>query len=250
MASSAATRISLNRAGRRYRGNAGRIHRRPTAFPLPARLRRECAPLTPWPREYECGCRRARAPQTRQSPSSSRVCSITMVRSSGTWPWLRPDRREKRRRFSRDGIEIVLADQPGERSGRGQSAHFANQAPIAAAKLQRRRPVALPKGILPARRGAGATSTRSCVISTMRHVDAPRIEVFARDGTRRPFLHRVRRRDRFFLAVARKTPYRPRSGMVPAFRIASRAAPWRAVTTLRMRSQVSRGRQFAKLIGR
>ena len=81
--------------------------------------------------------------------------------------------------FRRAGIEIVLAHEARER-GR-PAATRAVRAPWRRCAGQT--PAVVPgpspfqNGILPGSPGAGVTSTRSCVMSAMRHVDAPRMKV-------------------------------------------------------------------------
>jgi hypothetical protein len=116
--------------------------------------------------------------QTRQSPSSSRQRSITTVRSSGTWPvassWSARNAAGFPRRRDRDRAR----HEARERSGLGQCAQFAHQAPMRRPNSSGRPgPSPFQNGILPGSPGAGVTSTRSCVISTMRQVDAPRMNV-------------------------------------------------------------------------
>ena len=85
-------------------------------------------------------------------------------------------------------------------------------------------PSPFQNGATPGTPGAGETSTRSRVISSIRHVDAPSRNVWpsrasytissSSSPTRPP-------------PSTRKTPNRPRSGIVPAFVTASRCAPER-----------------------
>src|SRR5207247_1531165 len=93
-------------------------------------------------------------------------------------------------------------------------------APIARPN-SRGRPTFSPcqNGIRPGTPGAGDTSTRSCVISSTRQLDAPRRNtspsfvsktISSSSSPTRPFP---------FSAPARNTPYRPRSGIVPPFEI-------------------------------
>ena len=116
---------------------------------------------------------------TRQSPSSSRQRSTTMVRSSGTWPVASAWSARKRSRFSAA---------PGSRScsfTRRVSAAACGNARSSRTMAPMRRPNSsgrpgpspFQNGILPGSPGAGVTSTRSCVMSVMRHVDAPRMNV-------------------------------------------------------------------------
>ena len=94
------------------------------------------------------------------------------------------------------------------------------------------RPGASPcqNGILPGSPGAGETITRSWVISSIRQRGSAEHESFRRRGSRKPSPRRVRRRARLSLRPARNTPYSPRSGIVPPFRMAMRLAPCRGVS--------------------
>ncbi len=86
--------------------------------------------------------------QTRQSPSSSRQRSMTMVRSSGTGAgggFLIGEELEKI--FGCAGIEIVVGDEAGERGGLGQGAQFADKRADAAAEFKRAAgTIAFPEG--------------------------------------------------------------------------------------------------------
>ena len=100
-------------------------------------------------------------------------------------------------------------------------------------------------GILPGSPGAGETSTRSWVISSMRQLDAPSRNVSPTRDSNTISSSSSPTRPVPGLAPTRKTPYRPRSGMVPALAIATRSAPSREVSVCPTRSQVTRGRSSA-----
>ena len=76
-------------------------------------------------------------------------------------------------------VEAVLLDQARERHGPRQMQQFARHRADAAARIPPDARAVSPcqKGILPGSPGAGETSTRSCVISSMRQVQAPRMMV-------------------------------------------------------------------------
>ena len=101
------------------------------------------------------------------------------------------------------------------------------------------------KGIFPGSPGAGLTITLSWVISSMRQEEAPRTKTSpSRDSNTISSSSSPTRRC-VPSPPARKTPYRPRSGMVPALAMATRAAPSRARSVPAIRSQVRRGRSSA-----
>ena len=117
--------------------------------------------------------------QTRQSPISSRVRSMTMVRSSGTAVVAISWSARKRMRFS-----AAMASRSCSRVRRLSAALRGMSRSSRTSWPMRRpnssgRPALSPcqNGILPGWPGAGDTSTRSWVISSMRQVDAPRIKV-------------------------------------------------------------------------
>ena len=127
-------------------------------------------------------------------------------------------------------VEAVIALEPGLRLLRGvwwrssrTSLPIANPSSIG-------RPPASPfqNGIFPGWPGAGDTSTRSCVICSMRHVEAPRRNVSPARASNTISSSSSPTRARSRSAPARKTPYKPRSGIVPALAIATCLAPCRA----------------------
>ena len=103
-------------------------------------------------------------------------------------------------------------------------------------------PSPFQNGAIPGTPGAGETSTRSRVMSSIRQVEAPRTKVWpsrasytissSSSPTRPP-------------PSTRKTPKSPRSGIVPAFVTASRLAPVRPRIVPAVRSQTMRGRSSA-----
>ena len=105
---------------------------------------------------------------------------------------------------------------------------------------------AFQNGVLPGSPGAGDTMTRSWVISSIRHVEAPSRNVSptrlsntissSSSPTRAPGPR----------SPVRNTPYNPRSGIVPPLTTATRFAPSRAVRVFFTRSHVIRGRRSAK----
>ena len=93
-------------------------------------------------------------------------------------------------------------------------------------------------GILPGSPGAGVTTTRSNVMSSIRQVDAPSRNVSpGRDSYTISSSSSPTR-----VPSGRKTPYNPRSGMVPALVTASRCAPLRLRIMPATRSHTMRGR--------
>ena len=92
-------------------------------------------------------------------------------------------------------------------------------------------------GILPSSPGAGVTTTRSKVMSMMRHVVAPSRNVsptrlsYTISSSSSPTL----------VPSGRNTPNNPRSGMVPALVTAKRWAPARPRSTPLARSHTTRG---------
>ena len=182
--------------------------------------------------------------QTRQSPISSRNRSTTIVRSDGTAPVASCCSRRKVSRFE------------AARSSRWYSVRrrFVAFASLSAESSRDAAPIFWPSsygrptpspfqnGTAPGSPGAGDTSTRSRVISSIRHVDAPSRNVCparasytissSSSPTRPP-------------PSTRNTPKRPRSGIVPAFVTASRSAPSRARIDSPLRSQMMRGRSSA-----
>ena len=182
--------------------------------------------------------------QMRQSPISSRNRSTTIARSDGTTPVARCC---SCRNVSR--LRAANASSPTSSTSRCDA--FCSDSDVSS---REKRPIASPSsygrpipspfqnGTEPGTPGAGETSTRSRVISSIRHDDAPSMITWpARDSytissssspTRPP-------------PSTMKTPKRPRSGIVPAFVTASRRAPCRPRTTPPVRSQTMRGRSSA-----
>ncbi len=109
--------------------------------------------------------------QTRQSPSSSRTRSMTMVRSSGTWPVAASWSARNWRRFSAAlGSRSCCGDEAGERGGFGQGAQLADQSADAAAEFERAaRTVAFPEGHFAGLAGSGGDE--DAVVGDL--VDAP-----------------------------------------------------------------------------
>ena len=101
-------------------------------------------------------------------------------------------------------------------------------------------------GSLPGCPGAGVTSTRSGVMSSIRHELAPSTNTSpTRDSYTISSSSSPTRRGCLLVSEARNTPNRPRSGMVPPLVTASRCAPGRARMTPATRSQTRRGRSPA-----
>ena len=117
--------------------------------------------------------------QTRQSPSSSRVRSTTIVRSSGTAPRggrLVGDVLEQV--LGGEAIEIVIAHEAIDCAAGGRPRSSRTSRPMASPSSRGRAgPSAFQNGIFPGSPGAGETITRSCVISSMRQLEAPRTKV-------------------------------------------------------------------------
>src|SRR2546428_67796 len=101
------------------------------------------------------------------------------------------------------------------------------------------------KGMRPGTPGAGETSTRSCVISSTRQLDAPRRNTSPSFVSKTISSSSSPTRPLPFSAPARNTPYRPRSGIVPPLEIATTFAPSRDRTTPAVRSHTMRGRSSA-----
>ena len=118
--------------------------------------------------------------QTRQSPSSSRQRSMTMLRSSETWPVAACLVGEEAHEvFGGAGVEVVFGDEAGEGGGGRQGLKFAHHGADAAAEFERDgRGLRLSRrAFCRVRRARGETRTRSWVISSMRQVVAPRMKV-------------------------------------------------------------------------
>src|SRR5687767_2900054 len=80
----------------------------------------------------------------------------------------------------------------------------------------------------------------------MRHVEAPSRNVSPARASNTSSSSSSPTRALSFSAPDRNTPNSPRSGMVPAFAMATRLAPCRAITVPLTRSHVTRGRNSAK----
>lgn len=185
---------------------------------------------------------------TRQSPSSSRNRSTRIVRSSGTWP--------QASRCSDRYARTLSAAQASRPAAISRSR--ASSAPRAPSSL-RNAPTARPSssgrpswspfqnGSRPGTPGAGVTSTRSRVMSTIRQDVVPSVKTSpTRDSYTISSSSSPTRPPPFFgSAPARNTPNRPRSGIVPPEVTASRCAPGRPVTVPATRSQTTRGRSSA-----
>ncbi len=177
---------------------------------------------------------------TRQSPISSRKRSTTTVRSSGTTPVASTCSV----RYS-----TTLAAAQSSRSYRSRRCSWAT-AGGSSRTSRRKAPSARPSssgrpgrspcqnGILPGCPGAGVTTTRSKLMSSIRQVDAPSRNVSpgrlsytissSSSPTRVP--------------SGRNTPNSPRSGMVPPLVTARRRDPSRARSSPPTRSHTIRGR--------
>ena len=150
--------------------------------------------------------------------------------------------------FSRGGVEAVLFDKLAEGNGPRQTQKLATHLADLSPELHRPAGgVASPEWHFAGFSGSRRNVTLLCEISSMRQVDAPRTMVSplrlsktissSSSPTRAPFV-----------APARNTPYRPRSGIVPPLMIATRCDPWRGVSVFATRSQVIRGRKIGKLV--
>ncbi len=112
--------------------------------------------------------------QTRQSPISSGKRSITTVRSSGIAPVDSACSSRYMRRF-----DAARASRPDSRSAASapgpSSARSSRTSPPRARPSSNGRPGRSPRqnGVFAGCPGAGVTTTRSTVISSIRHVDAP-----------------------------------------------------------------------------
>ena len=113
--------------------------------------------------------------QIRQSPSSSRQRSTRIVRSSGTTPAAAPDRRDSAPGFRPPAGRDRGAAPAAERRRPAACCRSARTISPMCRPSSSGRPAAsaFQNGILPGSPGAGDTSTRSCVISSMRQLDAP-----------------------------------------------------------------------------
>ena len=181
---------------------------------------------------------------SRQSPISSRKRSTTTVRSEGTAPVaaacsFRNVSRLRAARSSRRCSSCRRARAFGSESAISSRDVW----PIAwPSSNGRPTPSPFQNGTAPGTPGAGETSTRSRVISSIRHVDAPSRNVCparasytissSSSPTRPP-------------PSTRCTPKRPRSGIVPAFVTARRRTPSRPRMSPAVRSQMMRGRSSA-----
>ena len=155
---------------------APRIHRRPTASRRRRPCGRESRRRPPWPMARGCG-----RPAARARRFSSRRDRRGRARSR----WSRRRAVRPSRRSDRAGIEEDALRRAGRRSW-----SLVRRAAAAAGGMRDRsrinRPIVRPssrgrparspfqKGILPGWPGAGETSTRSWVISSMRQDEAPR----------------------------------------------------------------------------
>ena len=117
--------------------------------------------------------------QTRQSPISSRKRSTTTVLSVGNAELRSCSRRNARRFLRGERIEVVVAAQPSPwRSSSESAASSRDAAPIRApSSYGRPTPSPFQNGTAPGTPGAGETSTRSRVISSIRQVEAPSMNV-------------------------------------------------------------------------
>ena len=146
-------------------------------------------------------------------------------------------------------VERVLVRKPLERLRRRTAPRArARSAPIASpSSYGRPTPSPFQNGTAPGTPGAGETSTRSRVISSIRHVDAPSRNVWparasytissSSSPTRPP-------------PSTRWTPKRPRSGIVPAFVTASRRAPVAAADDSRGAIPDDPRPELGELVGR
>ena len=186
--------------------------------------------------------------QTRQSPSSSRNRSTTIVRSSGTCPVAcrcsvrYASTLSQAQRSSPPSVRraraVVSSSRPNSRTN----------APIACPSSAGRDGVSpRQNGNRPGCPGAGETTTRSCVMSSIRQVLVPRVNTSpTRDSyTISSSSSPTRDGGPSVPEPTRYTPNRPRSGMVPPLVTASRCAPGLGVRTPVTRSQTSRGRSSA-----
>ncbi len=186
---------------------------------------------------------------TRQSPSSSRKRSTTMVRSSGTWP-------QASRCSSRYDSTLSAAQASRPAVTRRSRASSWDREPTSRRKAPRARPSSrgrpswspFQNGSLPGTPGAGETRTRSRVMSSIRQELVPSVKTSpTRDSYTISSSSSPTRPPPFFgSAPARNTPKSPRSGIVPPDVTASRCAPGRPVTVPAIRSHTTRGRSSAK----
>ncbi len=173
---------------------------------------------------------------------------MTIVRSSGTAPVASCWSARYCRKFSAASLSrSCLVTRRLIAASRLVSRISRTSFPIASPKgTVRSAASAFQNGIFPGCPGAGVTITLSCVISSMRQVDAPRTKVSPAEASKTiSSSSSPTRADWFFSVPARKTPYRPRSGIVPPLVMAMRFEPRRAVTIFATRSHVRRGRNSA-----
>ena len=192
---------------------------------------------------------------TRQSPSSSRTRSTTMVRRVGNGARRPPSDRagtaagSRRRARSRSCSRVSRSTRGGRRAaaaGRASAGRWRGRARAAGRRGRLSRTASCP-----ARPGAGETSTRSCVISSIRHDEAPSTNVSPTrlsktiSSSSSPTRARARagaERGRRRTARGRESCRRWRS---------PRASRLRAPTTVpATRSHVTRGPQLGELVGR
>ena len=231
----------LERAARRRpRAGAARCRRRSTAARPRGPSAPTAGPAAPSPTARAPARRTATARSTRQSPISSRKRSTTMVRSSGTTPvasacssrYCRRLRAARSSRPCRSRRRSRAADAGEWRTSR------TNWPTARPSSRGRPGPSPCQNGILPGCPGAGVTTTRSKVMSSMRHVDAPSRNVSpGRDSYTISSSSSPTR-----VPSGRNTPNSPRSGIVPAFVTARRCDPERPRTTPLTRSHTTRGR--------
>lgn len=131
----------------------------------------------------------------------------------------------------------------------GQGAHLAQERADRAAQFERAAElVALPEGQTTRDARRGETSTRSRVMSSMRQELVPRVKTSpTRDSYTISSSSSPTRPPPFLGSEpARKTPKRPRSGIVPPEVTARRWVPGRPVIVPATRSHTTRGRSSAK----
>ena len=147
-------------------------------------------------------------------------------------------------------IEIVVAREPIAGGRRGQAQQFAHQPADGDPELERTPgAVTFPERHLPGSPGAGETRTRSCVISSIRHDEAPSTKVSPGRLSNTISSSNSPTRAAPGPAPRRKTPNRPRSGMVPPLAIATRLAPSRATRVPRAAVPGDARPQLGELVG-
>ena len=236
-----------DRAARPTPETARRTHRRPTAFRRRRRSPRGSSPRRPSPTARECGRRAAKHADAPVAELVAHALDDDRALRRAARASRRSDRADtaagSRRRARRDRVRASAVRWPPP------AAAAADRASARRCEAELERPagaVALPERHLArlARRGRDEHAIVRDLLD--RATTRRRARTSRRRGSRTPSPRRARRRARRRVrAPTRKTPYSPRSGIVPPLAIATRLAPSRAAIVPATRSHVMRGRSSA-----